>query len=740
MARRRRGRPRRKEVTIQSEETSIALGVFFLIISGLILLSIFVNDGLFLQEIHKFFGSSSVLAFIFLLFLSMRMFGVVNPLTQTKSLVGQFLLVIIISGFLQLTVDVKDAYSIAERGEMGGLLGYNVTNKLLVEIFAKEGALLILVLGFLAAAPLAFSLSIRTSFQAIGKFFNGTYTLFQTVASKFSRNKDQNADPLDETDSDRMISDFHQEEEDALSQENVEDNQVQTQPVQPVHTPLATMGEENIDGAIVIDELQFKEWKLPPVDLLNPYKLEKPEQANIKRSAGIIEQTLESFGVRAKVIDVKSGPTVTQYALNIALGTKVAKIANLKNDLALALAAPTSGVRIETPIPGTSYVGVEIPNKRRLSVQIREVIESDSYTDKKKLLPIVVGKNINGDPIVGDLKEMPHLLIAGSTGSGKSVVTNGFLISLLMCQTPDQLRLILVDPKQVELYDYNGIPHLLTPVITDMDKVLNSLKWAVMEMERRYTILRQAHVRNIEGYNKAMGFAAMPFIVIVIDEMADLMLSVGAEVETAIVRLAQKSRAVGIHLVLATQRPSVDIITGLIKANIPGRIGMSVTTQVDSRVILDQGGAESLLGKGDMLYKEPDKNKPSRLQAAWVSPEEIHRVVDFIKDQVKEEEVIYTEEIVEKQVVAGDPASESAQFSDDDLFSQAARIVVQAKKGSASLLQRKLSIGYNRAARLLDELQAHGIVGPQDGSKPRQVLISDVDSFLAGGAQTDSGE
>jgi S-DNA-T family DNA segregation ATPase FtsK/SpoIIIE len=258
-----------------------------------------------------------------------------------------------------------------------------------------------------------------------------------------------------------------------------------------------------------------------------------------------------------------------------------------------------------------------------------------------------------------------------------------------------------------------------------------------MEMERRYTILRQAHVRNIEGYNKAMGFAAMPFIVIVIDEMADLMLSVGAEVETAIVRLAQKSRAVGIHLVLATQRPSVDIITGLIKANIPGRIGMSVTTQVDSRVILDQGGAESLLGKGDMLYKEPDKNKPSRLQAAWVSPEEIHRVVDFIKDQVKEEDVIYTEEIVEKQVVAGDPASESAQFSDDDLFSQAARIVVQAKKGSASLLQRKLSIGYNRAARLLDELQAHGIVGPQEGSKPRQVLISDVDGFLAAGSSND---
>jgi S-DNA-T family DNA segregation ATPase FtsK/SpoIIIE len=291
--------------------------------------------------------------------------------------------------------------------------------------------------------------------------------------------------------------------------------------------------------------------------------------------------------------------------------------------------------------------------------------------------------------------------------------------------------MIMVDPKQVELSDYNGIPHLLTPVITDMQKVLNSLKWGIVEMEKRYTIFRHSHVRNIGDYNEKMGFAAMPYIIIIIDEMADLMLSSGAEVETAVVKLAQKARATGLHLVLATQRPSVDVITGLIKANIPGRIGMSVATQVDSRVILDQIGAETLLGRGDMLFKEPDKAKPYRVQGVWVSQDEVRRVVKFVKSQAKE--VHYTKEVTQRQAAPGASKSalESVKFSEDEFFADAVRIVCNARKGSASLLQRKLSIGYNRAARLLDELQANGVVGPQEGSKPRKVLISDPEEFIS---------
>ena len=324
---------------------------------------------------------------------------------------------------------------------------------------------------------------------------------------------------------------------------------------------------------------------------------------------------------------------------------------------------------------------------------------------------------------------MPHILIAGATGSGKSILTNGFIMSLLFTKTPDELKFIMVDPKKVELSDYNGIPHLLTPVITEMDKVLNGLKWLIAEMERRYTIFQEVKVRNLEGYNEQMGFAALPYIVVVIDEMADMMMSTGkVETEAAIVRLAQKARATGIHLILATQRPSVDVITGLIKANIPGRVGMSVTTQIDSRVILDHIGAETLLGRGDMLYRDPASPRVKRIQGMWVAPDEVQRVVNYIKDQVPE--VHYTMEVVEKQHDDKDGGGNGGDMSDDNQFSNAVRVIVNAQKGSASLLQRKLSIGYNRAARLLDELEEHGVVGPQNGSKPRDVLISDAEEFL----------
>jgi S-DNA-T family DNA segregation ATPase FtsK/SpoIIIE len=348
----------------------------------------------------------------------------------------------------------------------------------------------------------------------------------------------------------------------------------------------------------------------------------------------------------------------------------------------------------------------------------------------KATLPIPIGKDINGDQIIGDIQKMPHLLIAGATGSGKSVLTNGFITSLIMKKTPDELKLILVDPKQVEFIDYNGIPHLLHPVITDMDLVVKALKWSVAEMDKRYSILAANLVRNIEGYNNKMGFAAMPYIVIVIDEMADMMMTSNKiESENSIVRLAQKARAVGIHLILATQRPSVNVITGIIKANIPGRIAMSVTSSTDSRVILDRIGAESLMGKGDLLYKAPDKTKSVRLQCPNIEQEEITRIVDFIKSQEPEYE--YPLNFSE---ITLDDEKNNANFlnevSEDSMVEQAIRIVVQSRKGSSSYLQRRLGIGFNRAAKLLEELEEAGVVGPSNGSKPREVLIGDADEFI----------
>lgn len=499
--------------------------------------------------------------------------------------------------------------------------------------------------------------------------------------------------------------------------------------------------EKSVEGAFINEELLYPDWKLPPVEVLDSFKKKKPSQANINKNADIIEQTLKSFGVKANVVDVLIGPTVTQYALDIALGTKVNKISNLSNDLALALATSSNSLRIEAPIPGTSYVGVEIPNEDRETVYSREVLSDHKLLNNQYRLPLGLGVNLKGEIIYTDLQKMPHILVAGATGSGKSVLTNGFLISLLMSRTPDEVKFIMIDPKQVELSDYNGIPHLLTPVITEMDKVINALKWAIAEMERRYTIFKDAKVRNIEAYNKLMGFSALPYIILVVDEMADMMMSTNrVETEAAIVRLAQKARATGLHLILATQRPSVDVLTGLIKANIPCRIGMSVTTQIDSRVILDHIGAESLLGMGDMLYKDPTFSRASRIQGFWISSEEIQKVVKYIKDQVSEVE--YTKEVVESQKDPNAPANEAGDISDDDQFANAVRVIVNSQKGSASLLQRKLKLGYNRAARLLDELEEYGVVGPPNGSKPRDVMITDAEEFLRtmGSSESMAGE
>ncbi|MBI3558836.1 DNA translocase FtsK [Candidatus Gottesmanbacteria bacterium] len=458
---------------------------------------------------------------------------------------------------------------------------------------------------------------------------------------------------------------------------------------------------------------------------------QKADRGDLKGNAAIIEKTLSSFGILARVVEVNLGPAVTQYALEIALGTKLSKIMALSNDLALALAAPGQ-LRIEAPIPGRSLVGIEVPNRAPEFVTVRKILESDKMQEAKSKLTVALGLDVSGNACVVDIAKMPHILIAGSTGSGKSVCINAFLTSLLYRNSPTELKIIMVDPKRVELSFYNGIPHLLTPVIVEVDKVLSALKWAIVEMERRYKLFASVGVRNIEGYNELAGFTSLPYLVIVVDEMADVMMFAPVEVEDAICRLAQMARATGIHLLLSTQRPSVDVITGLIKANIPCRVAFNVTSMIDSRVIIDMPGAERLLGRGDMLFIPPDQSKPSRIQGAFVSDAEVRRLVDWLK--ARGEPVQYTEEVTAMTIKKTNPVASAA----DPLVDESIRIVCQYDRASASLLQRKLSIGYARAARILDTLEEIGIVGPGEGSKPREVLVRNADEYFANQTQTPS--
>ncbi len=472
-----------------------------------------------------------------------------------------------------------------------------------------------------------------------------------------------------------------------------------------------------------------KIWKYPSIDLLMDMSGGKADRGDIKGNAGIIEKTLESFGITARVVEVNLGPAVTQYAIEVALGTKLSRITGLERDLALALAAPTGTIRIEAPIPGRSLIGIELPNRGAEFISLRKMMESDEMRSHKSKLAVALGFDVSGKPIVADIAKMPHVLIAGQTGSGKSVCINAFLASLLFRASPNDVKLILVDPKRVELTGYNGIPHLLSPVIVEPEKVISALRWTMAEMDRRYKLFAEAGARNLDGYNEMSGFQALPYIVLVIDELADIMLFSPVEVEDAITRIAQMSRATGIHMVLATQRPSVDVITGLIKANVPSRIAFAVASQIDSRVILDAQGAEKLLGKGDMLYLPPEQAKPMRIQGAFVNDKDINALVSFIKNQGIETQ--YTEEVVTTGK-AGSVSVPGMVGDIDDLFKEAVKVVCQYDRASASLLQRRLSIGYARAARIVDQLEATGVISASDGSsKPREVLVTNADEFLA---------
>lgn len=469
-------------------------------------------------------------------------------------------------------------------------------------------------------------------------------------------------------------------------------------------------------------------WEYPPFSLLSEVPDKKAERGDIKKVAAVIEKTLQSFGIDARVAEVNLGPAVTQYALEIALGTKVSKITSLSNDLALATEAPTGQIRIEAPIPGRNLVGIEIPNRSLEVVSLKTMLSSSVMQKSKSKLTVSLGLDVSGNPIVADITKMPHVLVAGTTGSGKSVLINSFISSLLFRASPTEVKFILIDPKRVELTGYNGIPHLLTPVIVEPEKILSALKWAMGEMDRRYKIFADVGVRNIESYNELSGFQALPYIVILVDELADLMAFASVEVEDSIARLAQMARATGIHLVVSTQRPSVDVITGLIKANIPCRIAFNVSSMIDSRVILDTPGAEKLLGRGDMLYVPPDQAKPTRIQGAFVSEKEVKKLVDYLKSKVPVVE--YTEEVTNQQIGIKLGNKTTTEDGKDAFFEEAIRIVCQYDRASASLLQRKLSIGYARAARVLDQLEEAGVVSHAEGSKPRDVLIRNSDEAI----------
>ncbi len=498
----------------------------------------------------------------------------------------------------------------------------------------------------------------------------------------------------------------------------------------------ATLLKRDVDGPDFESQIKSsvgedgvtKIWKYPPLSLLSTDKGSKADRGDIKENASIIESTLDSFGIRAKVAEVNGGPAITQYAIKIAEGTKLSKIKALQTDLALALAAPTGQIRIEAPIPGRNLVGIEIPNRSPEYVTLYEIMNHPDMKKEKSRLAVGLGLGVSGAPAIADVRKMPHALVAGSTGSGKSIAINNLICTLLFRNSPQELRFIMVDPKRVELTGYNGIPHLLTPVITDVERVISALQWATKEMDRRYKMFAEVGARNIEDYNEQSGFTAMEYIVIVIDELADIMLTAPSKVEDLIVRLAQMARATGIHLVIATQRPSVNVITGLIKANIPTRIAFNVASMIDSRVIIDSPGAEKLLGKGDMLFVPPDRPLPTRIQGTYVTNKEIKNLIDFLKAN-GQEAVEYQEEVTEKYLGEEDGDKEGNER--DPLFDEAAVVVINAGKASTSYLQRRMSLGYNRAAKIMDQLEHAGVIGPAEGVKPRSILVANLEELKA---------
>jgi len=733
--------PRKKKkkdrINIQSTETKIFLGMILLVAGLTLLVTPFMDEStLIFNKIKIFLGFSALVFSLPTLYIALNLITRGKKFTSWKQIVGLAVSAFTIATLLAIWMDPEKVQDPVELANYGGILGreiYLLLNGIVGQFIEIIFILLILII--------AFSLITGTTLEQISDFIaepkeDKKFSLKKLFASNNKVKKEQDAEErvekiLASSDDDSLNTSIKTGEQSIVSRKEdtkyIDNTSTQKNKI--------TDKKDNLQPA----SPKYTDWVFPTLDILKEPEKQTQNKDRYKKDALVIESTLKSFDIDGKVVQIAIGPTVVRYSLSISVGTKVSRIKNLGNDLALALASQNSSVRIEAPIPGTSYIGVEIPNPTPNYVYVKDLVKKLKTEENLYELPLLLGKDITGRTVIKDLTKIPHLLVAGATGTGKSVGVNSIITGLLYTKTPDEVKFIMIDPKMVELSLYNGIPHLLNPVITDMELVSNVLQWCIEEMNRRYRILKQAHAKKVTEYNKSIGYSAMPYIVVIIDEMADLMLAAGVEVETKIQRLAQMGRAVGLHLIIATQRPSVQVITGLIKANIPGRIAYAVATAMESRIILDQVGAETLLGNGDLLYKDNTTPKSIRVQGTFTDTSDTENLINFIKKQVEEQHIEYSDELataIERGVTK--KGSNGEIVDRDPEFKQALETVITAQKASASYLQRRLRIGYNKAARLMEQLEKAGAVTPQDGSKPRDVLVSNIKQVL--GDSTDDTE
>jgi len=736
------------EFEIGDEIKKDAIGIFLFTVALINILS-FVNLagglGEKINEIMRLlFGIGTFLFPVVLIFLGWKIIKSEGVAKSKMSFAGATIMFVFLLSLVHIFYVPETMFEIAKAGDGGGFLGAAIA-WVLASLIGKWGGLVVI----LALVLISFLLILNTSFIELTNKIKLRKAKKESGLENETEDNNSEKDNGEEGIDDIKINIAGQKEKKqgilSLITDKIGKNKKPPEfSVKPIdeNDDLENDGEiensENPNDNENYNELNLENkggarknknvnWKMPPLDLLDRYDKE-PTSGDIKVNSNIIKRTLANFGVQVEMGEVNVGPTVTQYTLKPAVGIKLSRITSLHNDLALALAARS--IRIEAPIPGKSYAGIEIPNQSIAMVRLKNIIDSSDFENRKSNLSVILGRDVAGKAILADLAKMPHLLIAGSTGSGKTVCINTLTTGLLFQNSPENLKFIMVDPKRVELTSYNDIPHLLTPVITDPDKAINSLKWSISEMENRYELLSHLGCRNIESYNEAVKTKfkqreILPYIIIIIDELADLMATHGREMEAAVVRLAQMARAIGIHLILSTQRPSVEVITGLIKANITTRIAFQVASQIDSRTILDMAGAEKLLGSGDMLYLSGDSNKPKRIQGVFISEEEVKKVTNFLKNQ-RSEDIEYDEKITENKKLPLEFSSNDGE-TEDDLYNDAVETVRNAGKASASLLQRRLRIGYARAARLLDLMEDKGIIGPADGAKPREVYDDDFE-------------
>jgi len=666
------------------------------------------------QTTTRFIGLGAYIFPILLLFLGILILFNYKPPNPYHRLFGISFLFIIFLAFIHLRLLLLDnSYLLAMKGAGGGLLGYYFANSLYL-YFGTTGAYLVLISLSLISALFVTEVSYFYIFGNLGKkikvILNNIYNILKKIGVKISPKLRR-----------KEVPDYQEYETDEIPKKIFK--------IKRIIKKEKKLEEETIsdrDYQEPKQEPKVDEYQVPHLSLLSDSFAEDKTDTklSIDENVKILEKTFTNFGINAKVVGVIQGPTVTRYEIRPAPGVKISKITNLSNDIALSFAV--ASVRIEAPIPGKNAVGIEVPNRKRVNVYLKEILQSSEFQNGKYKLPIALGIDIGGKPIIANLTELPHLLIAGATGSGKSVCINNIILSILFKLNPKAVKFIMIDPKRVELNIYNGIPHLLIPIITDASQAIKVLNWAISEMEKRFKIFAEAGVRNLDGYNEYVrninnDTETLPYIIIVIDELADLMLSAPVKAEESLCRLAQMTRATGIHLIIATQRPSVDIITGSIKVNFPSRIAFAVSTQVDSRTILDINGAEKLLGNGDMLFSPVGVSKPIRAQGAFVVEKEIRNVVSYLMEHSPSPE--YEQEVLEYKK-SKNMFRDTEEEEEDEFFNDAVSIIINSKQASISILQRKLRIGYTRAARLIDVMEKKGIVGPYDGRNPRKILIS----------------